>query len=166
MSMEDSVAALFVALAGYFVVLGILGIVAYVMTSLAFFRLGKSQNNSHAWFAWIPILNGYLMGELIGDKVKLFNWIIPSAKWILVFSGLAVSITQSLFTSGALSFIPVVVSIAVLIYTIAAFYRLFNLYKPESAVLYTVLYFVLTFTIVGPAIFLLLISKNQPQEYL
>ena len=57
-------------LAGFFILILVLGVAVYVYMSWALMALAKRTNTPHKWMAWIPYLNLYLIAK-IADK----NWL-------------------------------------------------------------------------------------------
>lgn len=72
MVVPDMVAgsALWGALAGLFVALGIIAILlciaVYVYVSLALMAIAKKTKTKNSWMAWIPIANFYLVTQMAG----------------------------------------------------------------------------------------------------
>jgi len=114
----------------------ILGIVAYVFTSLGLMTLAKNKGIENAWLAWIPIANLYILG-LIVESIKIGSWEIPQMElWLPV----------GVFGLGILGAIPVIgwiCSIASIVFVGFTLHKLFSKYRPSQAVLFTVLSIVL-----------------------
>jgi hypothetical protein len=142
----------------------IIGIFIYILNALALYKMASNRNINNPWFAWIPFLNMYLMGLIIDEKVYLGSWEIPYAQLILPLGTLVVSFISSLlamipYVGGIISFL---LTIVLAVYICAALYRIFKLYKPESAVLYLILSII--FSILQP-IFLFTMRNNEYTEY-
>lgn len=128
-----------------------IGIVFYVLMALGFYTMAKNRGIDHAWFAWVPFLNLYLLGELTGNHA----WGMPS-KWVLLLAP---------FVFGILGIIPLIgwifSSIGSIVYAIyywVVLYQLYKMYTPDRAVLYIVLS-ILFSTIATPII--VFISRNK-----
>ena len=131
----------------------IIGIAAYVFTSLGLMTLAKNKGIENAWLAWIPIGNLYILGKIV-KNVKIGSWEIPQLEVVLPIASVAVAI---------LSFIPVLgflIAIAAAVLSGFVLYKLFSMYRPEQAVLFTVLSFILGLF----WIFVFIIRNDQAQE--
>lgn len=133
-------------------------IVIYILGAIGLSTMAKKRGLDNPWLAWIPFGNGYLLGKLIDDKVAFGNNIIPNAKIILPVSGLIPTLFYYIFGVNALLY---VLFIVVWVYQLVAYYRLFKLYRPGSAGIYTVV------SIFGFASLCFYFIRNDvPQEYL
>jgi predicted PurR-regulated permease PerM len=139
-------------------------VVMYIFSALALYKMASNRNINNPWFAWIPFLNLYLMGEIIDQRVYLGELEIPYAQLVLPLGSLAVGLISSLL--GAIPYIGAIIAfilpIAWAIYVFAAVYRLYKLYKPGSAVLYLILSII--FSILQP-IFMFTMRNNEYTEY-
>lgn len=79
------VAGLITAMAVYSVFFGVLGLVGYIFTALAFQKIGKEMNYKNSWFAWVPILQNIMMFEL-GEQNPwlLLLFLIPGIGQIVI----------------------------------------------------------------------------------
>lgn len=63
----------FLAVILYYVVYAVLGggfgIALYVLRSLGVYGIAKRRGLNHAWFAWVPVVNGYLLG-CVSDQYR------------------------------------------------------------------------------------------------
>ena len=151
-------------LGGFLIVAVIIGIILYILASLGMYTMAKNKGLNNPWMAWIPYLRNYKFGEILNDKVSIAGLQIPAARWIMVFGPIVISLLGSIRSDS--SVMTTVISIVVIVYYIylmAANYRLYKLYKPESAVLYTVLNVIFPFL---GSIFPFTLRNNEPQEYL
>lgn len=155
---ETALGAIIVFFSAFIFFFVILAIVMYVFTALSLYTMAKNKGCEHSWFAWIPFLNGYLEGELIGDTVPLFSSDvdIPYAKWILSIGSIIVAALVQI------PYIGWVISVLFLIYGYLTMYRLYRLYNSERAVLFTVLSII--FSVCMP-FFLFSMRNNDPVEY-
>ena len=80
------------ALGAFFAVIVAVGIAVYIYFAIALMTIAKKTNTKNAWFAWIPILDIYLMlmiAELPGwYLVGLLASFIPVIGNILVTAGM------------------------------------------------------------------------------
>lgn len=131
--MSNSGLGAFVAVAAIFGVVGLLlGVAAYVLMALGLMKLAENKGIENAWLAWIPIANLYIFGLILGE-LNIFGQDIPKLELVMPLAPIAVMI---------LNFIPILgqlISIAYAVFMIMALYNLFKMYRPESAVLFTVL---------------------------
>lgn len=140
--------AIFGALIGVFV---LIGIAFYVLMSLGLMKLAENKGIENAWLAWIPIANMYILGLVIED-LQIFNYDIPKIEVVLPVGSLVVGIL------GAIPVLGQLIAIAFAIVSIAALYKLFKMYRPESAVLFTVLGIILGLA----PVFVFIIRNDQP----
>ena len=138
---------LFTVLLILLIVLLIWSVVSYIFTGISLYQMAKKRNFKYAWLAWIPIANGYLVGALINDQVKIGSLKIPRAAIVMPLVTAASAVLTVLLTG-----IPFVgwllmlfLLVAESIYTYAAYYRLYKIYNAKNAVLYTVLTVIIPF---------------------
>ena len=64
-----------------FLLIGVVGIAAYVYFALALMAIAKKTKTDNAWLAWIPIANLYLLTQIAGvpgwTVLAIFLPIIP-----------------------------------------------------------------------------------------
>jgi hypothetical protein len=151
--MYTAVAAVaFIALIFTLIVFAIL-IAFYVILSLALYQMAKNANLENPWLAWIPYLDLYIIGKLI-KSLKISTYQIPSIEVVLpVASGIT-------FVAGYIPVLGTIVAIANFVLILFALNKLYKMYKPESAVLFTVLSI---FVVPVPFIFQS-IKNNTPVE--
>ena len=114
----------------------IIGIVAYVLSALGLMKLAQNKGIENAWLAWIPIANFYLLGRIV-ETVNIGTWEIPRLEIVLPVSFAVVMVLGRIPVLGFLLFIAFAVLMGFVLY------RLFSKYRPDQAVLYTVLSIVL-----------------------
>lgn len=110
----------------------ILGIIAYVLFSLALMQMASNSGIENAWLAWIPIGNLFIVAKVI-KELNVFGFEIPNLEMALPAIALA---------NILLSWIPLIgfiISIAAAIVIIMALYKLVEMYKPESGILTVIL---------------------------
>ncbi len=132
-------------------------IILYVLSSIALYRLATNKGISSPFLAWIPYGRDYLLGEIIDEKVLFFSPVIPYAQWILLIGPVAISILSFAQPVG------LICSVVFALYAYCAHYRLFKLYRPNSAMLYIVLSVIFPFLL---PIFIFVIRNDEPEEYL
>lgn len=53
----------------------------YYKLSMGLFRLAQSKNISNSWFAFVPILQLYIMGKAAGE-VRIASFVIPKLEFV------------------------------------------------------------------------------------
>lgn len=95
----------------------IIFIAMYVMQALGLYKIAKKEGNDFAWFAWVPILQGFLIPMLVEDDVHESI----KGKMTLIYG---ISIVATLFIGGFIpfiSFIPLIVTIYALYFLIGRY---------------------------------------------
>ncbi len=118
----------------------VIGIILYVVHAYALMVLAKRRGIENPWLAFIPVANYYILGKLVGE-IRLFSFVIPQAELVL---------PAGIIASFALVWLPLVgqlLPFAFMAIHLGALYRLYQMYKPGSEVLYTILSGLLAFTI-------------------
>lgn len=129
----------------------IIVLVFYIIYSYALYKMAVKQGLENSWLAFIPIAQSYVIGRLI-KTLKVFDFEIPRIEIVLPVAALVVLVfSQVEFLGGLLS-------LANFILMLFALNKLYKLYKPENATLYTVLS-ILGFTV--PFIFLSIKDLDQ-----
>jgi hypothetical protein len=116
---------------GFGVLMAIVGITAYVLFSFGLMTLAKNKGIENAWLAWIPIGNLYILGKIV-ERVSIGSWEIPRLDIVLPIAG-------AVMWLGVIPVIGWLISIALLVLAGFVLHKLFSKYRPEQAVLYTVL---------------------------
>lgn len=138
----------------------IIGIVCYVFMAIGLYSMAKNRKLDHAWLAWIPIAQSYVIGSLINDDVSIGSLHIPYAKIFLPLStfGIALLIGILGIIPGLGAFLGVIISLAFAFYQCTALFWLFSIYSKTHRVLFLVLS--ILFTFLGP-IFIFIIRKKE-----
>ena len=150
-------------------------IVSYVLSAVGMYRIAKRRGIHHAWLAWVPVGNSWLLGSISDHyqyvvkhkntqrrKVLLVLSLILSAVSI-VFSAVVVALNLASFgavtaatgNSAALMIVLMVfyyfavlgLSIAATVIAYIAYYDLFRSAKPNYAVLFLVLSVIVNVTL-------------------
>ena len=129
--MSGLFAALF-AMAFLGIIIFAIAVAYYVLFSLGLYQLDKNNNIENPWVAFIPIAQLYVIGIIV-KNVKIQDKVIPSLELVLPVGYLAVIILNKIPLLGFL------LSIAYLVFFALAIYKLYNEYRPESAVLWLIL---------------------------
>lgn len=151
--MTGSDVGVFAAFGALMGLMFIICIVMYVLFSLGLYTLAGRRNIENPWLAWIPVVQFYTMGEVIGPfKIADYNIDKPGLYLLLGMVGCMV-----------LSQIPVlgiIFTLATAVLSFGAFYYLFKRYTTDNTpMLYTILSLV-TFGFLG-AIFVFMIRNNE-----
>lgn len=130
--------------------------IAYIFQSIGLYHLAKDRGIAHAWFAWVPILNGYIIGRLINNKVVLGDSIVLGhAEFFLPLVGLISAVS----TTSAISFWPALIAALCFVYEVSGLFRLFKIYRPKSRVSFTI-----WSCILGPGFFIYAIRNDRPYD--
>lgn len=151
MSETSAYATLFYALSGFLFAIIIGGIILYVLSAIGLFNMAKRENISYAWLAWIPGVQYFLVGDLIGNKVWGFGY----ANWILAVAPFIIGI---LGNYSSMFWVSSILGIVFYVYQCFALFGLYKIYKPESATLFLVLGIIFIF--LNP-IFIFVIRNNE-----
>ncbi|EKQ53515.1 MULTISPECIES: hypothetical protein [unclassified Clostridium] len=135
----------FLAILGFLLfIFVIIGIGLYIVYAYSLYKMAVKQGLENPWIAWIPIAQNYTLGKLI-KTLKVFDIEIPRIEIFLPVASLVVCVFNRIEILGAL------LSLANYILVLFALNKLYKMYKPENATLYTVLSI---FGITVPFIFL------------
>ncbi len=134
-------------------VMAVVGIAAYAVISFSLYTMAKNRGIQNPWLAWIPIANLYILAQII-QTLNIFGLEIPMFTVVYPLAAVVVGLL------GQVDFIGPILSLAYFILSIAALNKLYRMYAPDNATLYTVL------SLFGiPAIFIMfMIRNNTPVE--
>lgn len=123
----------FLAVLGIFIfIFGIIGVTLYVLYSYSLYKMAVKQGIENPWIAFIPIAQTYTLGRLI-KNLKVFDFEIPRIEVVLPVAALISLVFNNVDFIGGL------LSLANFILMLFALNKLYKMYKPESATLYTIL---------------------------
>ncbi|MBK1812327.1 hypothetical protein JHL18_17015 [Clostridium sp. YIM B02505] len=123
----------FLALLGIFIFFFfIISIILYVFMAYALYTMAVRQGLENPWVAWIPIAQLYTLGKLI-KGLEIFNYEVPNIEIVLPVASIIFVVFRHVHLLGP------IVSLLNFILVLFALNKLYKLYKPESATLYTVL---------------------------
>lgn len=142
----------FLAILGVLIfIFAIVGIVLYFIYAYSLYKMAVKQGLENPWIAFIPIAQNYILGKLIKD-LKVFNFEIPRIEIVLPVASIVVLLLNQVDILGTL------LSLANFILMLFVLNKLYNMYKPVNATLYTIL------SIFGfPVPFIFLSIKNLDQ---
>lgn len=110
----------------------LISIAFYVIFAYALYKMAVNAALENPWMAWIPILQWYILGKLI-KTLKIGNYDVPSIELVLPVASLLVIVLNRIEIIGSL------LSLANFILTLLALNKLYKMYKPDQATLFTVL---------------------------
>ncbi|NLY43101.1 MAG: hypothetical protein GX066_03835 [Clostridiaceae bacterium] len=125
--------SLFVAILGGFALLFfVIGIGLYILLAIGLYGLAKNENIEYPWFAFIPILQLYILGKIL-KEIKIGNYTVTNLEIVLPVAPIVVGIINIIPVLGTL------VGLAYFIFNIIVIYHFFKRYKGDQAVVFTVL---------------------------
>ena len=167
------------------VLLGLaLAAVSYVLSAVSMYRIAKRRGIHHAWLAWIPVGNSWLLGSISDQYQYVVKRKATSRrKLLLILSivNITVNIVHSIIQASTslafyadagmgnevgmvavtmlVSVVYLVLSMVLLAFTYVAYYDLFRSCKPNNAVLFLVLS--IFFNVTTP--FFLIVCSNSDE---
>lgn len=135
------------------IISAIFGFIIYILSAFGLHTMAKRNGIKHGWLVWIPIFQWYILGELIGNK--LFG--IDHIGWVLVLAPIVTGFV-GFFTTGIVYSILLLLSYVL---EVAAYYKLFKIYDPEHALLFTITGFLIS-PLLGLYLFLIRNNTRQP----
>ena len=63
----------------------VIGILLYILFAVGLYGLAKTEETGNEWFAFIPILQFYIMGKIL-KEVKVFGYTVPMLELVLPLS--------------------------------------------------------------------------------
>ena len=129
----------------------ILGLGVYVLMAYGLYVMAQKRSIENPWIAFIPVAQFYILGKLI-VSLKIANYDIPSIEIVLPVASIATFVLSGIPVLGWL------LSLAFIVLFLFALYKLYSMYAPSNATLYTVL----SIIPVCAAIFIFIIKDNQP----
>lgn len=123
---------MFLAFIGAFVLLLVLiGIVLYVLLAVGLYQMAKNENIEYEWFAFIPILQLYIIGKIL-KEVKVLDYTVPKLELVLPLAPIATMILN------VIPFIGWLLNLAYIVFSIIVMYYFFKRYKGEQATILTI----------------------------
>ena len=130
--MENNAFVILAALGAFMFVFAIIGVVFYILASIGLYKLAQNANIPNPWLAWIPIVDLYILGLLI-KSVKVSTYEIPKLELVLPLGCIAVNLFDRVPVIGFL------LQIAYYILILLSLYKLYSMYRPQDATLWTIL---------------------------
>jgi len=126
-------------------------ILAYIPFSFGIYQMASKQGLDMPWLAFIPLAQLYIVG-LIVREIRFQSYQIPQPQLVLPLAVILGWIVNRI------PLINLVYSLALCALMILTTYRLYSIYKRDSAMLFTVLSLI---PIVG-SILILVVSQYEP----
>ncbi len=144
---------MFILLILMYLVFVVIGLAFYALFSYSVYTLATRRGIANSWLAWVPFAQFYILAQILGSlnilgfEIPMFTAVYPLAAVV------STALAQVKFLGSLLGF-------AYFIMSLFAFNKLYRMYAPANATLYTILSF-----FVIPVPFLLYsIRNNQPVE--
>lgn len=138
----------------------IIGIALYVLFVIGLYGLAKTERTGNEWFAFIPILQLYIIGKILRE-VKISTYTISSLELVLPVAPIALMIVERILDVIPLlgGLLTLLLNIAYAVFSIIVMYNFYKRYKGPQATLMTVLSIILFF--MGP-IYVFNLRKARP----
>lgn len=131
--------------------------VFYFLKCYGLYVMAKNQKHPRVWMAWFPIIDIWLMGELIGPCNLFYKYKVKNIGELLVIS----NIIGIILSAAVCSLIPVV--LAFLVFLSLTFLYYFYKRFSDDYVLFFIISIVLPFMC---PIFIFILRNNQPKDIL
>jgi hypothetical protein len=142
--------AVMAALGAASLLFAVVGLVFYVLKSIALTTMATNRGIDNPWLGWIPVADLYIAGSLVGE-MAIFNYRLDNmGLWcpVIVIVGTVLC---------GIPVLGVVFSVALLIFSIMFIHKLFTIYSPDQSVLFTILSILLGLL----PIFLFVVRNNE-----
>lgn len=131
------------------ILFSIIGILLYVLLAIGLYGLAKTEGTGNEWFAFIPILQLYIVGKIL-KEIRIGGYTIPMLELVLPLAPIAAPIVGSI-----IGIIPIIgglvqllINLALMVLYVVVYYNFFKRYRGDQAILMTVLSIILPF--MGP----------------
>lgn len=131
-----------------FIMIAVL-VALYILGTVGLYRIALKSGVERPWFAFIPILQFYTLGRLIGE-IKVGNYIVPELELLLSIGFFA-------------RYMPIFGLIFKIVWVVLLFitvYELYRIYKGDKAMLMLIIS-VITLGLAVP-IFLFVMRNEEP----
>ncbi len=95
-AMEDGLAVVAFFLI-YMLVMGGLAIAMYVLRSLGIYTIAKRRGINHPWFAWVPVVDGYLLGCISDQFRYVVKGQVKNKRKVLLGVNIALAVVYVVF---------------------------------------------------------------------
>lgn len=107
-------------------VICVIGIISFVISSLSLMKMAQKKNIENAWLAWIPAGNFFILGKLI-KTISIRDKVYENAELILPGAFILYLVVNQVALIGTIA------SLAFSVLVFYSFYGLFKLYAPTKA---------------------------------
>lgn len=107
-------------------------VISYIPFSLGIYRMALKTGVKNPWLAWIPLANGYVIGKII-KTLRIGNYQVPRPEITLALA------PALMLLVGRIPIVGSLYGLALGLLYLMATYRLFLLFKRDSALLFTLL---------------------------
>ena len=138
----------------------IIGIALYLLFAVGLYGLAKTERTGNEWFAFVPILQLYIIGKILRE-IKISTYTIPSLELVLPLAPIALMIAGRILDIIPLlgGLLILILNIAYAVFSIIVMYNFYKRYKGAQAALMTVLSVILFF--MGP-IYVFNLRNSRP----
>ena len=131
----------------------VVGLICYILLAAGLYTMANNKGIENPWFAWIPILQLYTLGQII-EEIRFGDFEVPNVPLALVAAALAPIVL------GWIPLLGWLITLASAVLGIYSLYLLFEMYS-ENAVVKTILSVVIPF--LGP-IFVFMLRNESPKS--
>lgn len=135
--------------------------VMYILYSIGLYKMGQRAGVKNSWLAFIPPLNGYVIGKILGpNRVRFFGQDITNPELVITLVPVGMGVISSLATVGSslIAFLLTIVNIIAAIFLLVCNYQLLKMYKGNGAKLIFILSVI--FPIIWPFVIFSLRNKD------
>lgn len=126
----------------------LISIALYVLMAVGLYSLAKTENTGNEWFAFIPILQLYIIGKIL-KEIKISTYTIPSLELVLPLAPVALYVADAILRIvpilGAL--VVLILNIAFIVFYAIVMYNFYKRYKGDQTTVMTILSVIFPFMI-------------------
>lgn len=132
----------------------------YILFALGLYGLAKNERTGNEWFAFIPILQFYIIGKIL-KEIKISTYKIPMLELVLPLTPIAVMIAGNILSVVPIlgNLLQLLLNLAYAVFSIIVLYNFYKRYRGDKAVIMVVLSVLLFF--MGP-IYIFNLRKSRP----
>lgn len=124
----------------------LISIALYVLMAVGLYNLAKTENTGNEWFAFVPILQLYIIGKIL-KEVKISTYTVPSLELVLPLAPVALYVAAAILRIVPIlgSLVVFILNIAFIVFYAIVIYNFYKRYKGEQATVMTILSVILPF---------------------
>lgn len=126
----------------------LISIALYVLMAVGLYNLAKTENTGNEWFAFIPILQLYIIGKIL-KEIKISTYTIPSLELVLPLAPVTLYVADAILRIvpilGAL--VALILNIAFIVLYAIVMYNFYKRYKGDQTTVMTILSVIFPFMI-------------------